>query len=116
MASTPGSQYVFTADQTVNVVRIEPGSDPNNPPPPVPGQFNLELIIQPSGTNFPTPSGYQGAAVAQGTNGETLTLLAGNFAVMDNASGDLINAGSGNQTITGGANDTINGGTGNVTI
>jgi hypothetical protein len=49
MASVNGSQYVFSAAQTVNLV-ASPDGNQATLPAPVAGQFNLELIISPSGS------------------------------------------------------------------
>ena len=111
MASIPGSHYdVFAGNQTVNF-GVTP--DPNNVPPPVSGNFNLEVVTNATGTgSFLTAPGYQGLAILS-TDGHTLTALHGNYAVVDNGGSDSIFAGDGNFSIGGAAGDTITGGTGN---
>ena len=49
MALIPGTNYdVFvTTGQTIN---FGVTSDPNNPPPPVPGDFNLDFVVNATGT------------------------------------------------------------------
>jgi hypothetical protein len=58
MASIPGSHYdIFAPGQTVN---FGVTADPNTVPPPVPGDFNLEVITNATGTgSFATAAGYQ---------------------------------------------------------
>src|SRR5437773_11935754 len=70
MASIPGSHYdVFAGNQTVNF-GVTP--DPNNVPPPVSGNFNLEVVTNATGTgSFLTAPGYQGLAILS-TDGHTL--------------------------------------------
>ena len=75
MASVPGGQYSFFATgQAVNVVTTPFGL---NVPPPIPGDFNLELITSlrdPPGM----PPGYQGVAL-QSTDGKIIDLARGNY-------------------------------------
>src|SRR5437763_3282317 len=109
MASIPGSHYdVYAGGQTIN---FGVTSTPGNPPPPVPGDFNIEVIVPPSNANVNTPAGYQGV-VRLSNGGATLVLGHGNFQVTDNGGNDSIVAGDGNFTIIGAAGDTIKGGTG----
>ena len=111
MASIPGSHYdVFAGNQTVNF-GVTP--DPNNVPPPVSGNFNLEVVTNATGTgSFLTAPGYQGLAILS-TDGHTLTALHGTYAVNDVGGNDSIFAGDGNFSIGGASGDTITGGTGN---
>jgi hypothetical protein len=62
MASITGSQYdVYAGGQTINFGIT---SDPNNVPPPVGGDFNLEVVVNATGTgSYNTASGYQGLAI-----------------------------------------------------
>src|ERR1700730_5733695 len=85
MVSIPGSQYdVFAGGQTINFGIT---SDPNNVPPPVGGDFNLEVVVNATGTgSYNTASGYQGRAILS-TDGHTLTLLHGDdYKVTDDGS------------------------------
>jgi hypothetical protein len=77
MASIPGGQYNAFAQggQQVNVVMTTDGS---HLPPPIPGEFNLEVItggVVPSGL----PQGYQGVAVLS-DNGKTIDMAYGDWA------------------------------------
>ena len=110
MASVPGGQYSFFATgQAVNVVTTPFGL---NVPPPIPGDFNLELITSlrdPPGM----PPGYQGVAL-QSTDGKIIDLARGNYGVkvVDGGPHTII-AGTGNDSIQGGSGpDTIFGGSG----
>src|SRR5882757_1214301 len=122
MASIPGGQYNVLAQggQQVNVVTT---SDGNNLPPPIPGQFNLEVI---TGGSVPPgiPAGYQGVAVLS-DNGQTINMAYGDWAlhvtgdptVIGGSGPDLIYGGSGPDTIIGGSGpDTIFGGSGSALI
>jgi Ca2+-binding RTX toxin-like protein len=99
MASIPGGQYNVFAQggQQVNVVTTPDG---NNPPPPIPGEFNLEVItggVIPPGL----PPGYQGVAVLS-DNGQTINMAYGDWAL--NLTGDpTVYGGAGSDTITAGA-------------
>jgi hypothetical protein len=106
----PGSQYVFFAPgQPINVV---PTGDPPNPPPPAPGNFNLEVVVNLTGTgSFATAPGYQGLAI-RSTDGHTLTLLHGDYGAVDNGAGNTIFLGDGSESIGGALGDSILGGSG----
>ena len=84
MASIPGSQYdVYAGGQTIN---FGVTTDPNTVPPPVGGDFNLEVVVNATGTgSYNTASGYQGLAILS-TDGHTLTLLHGDYKVTDDGS------------------------------
>jgi hypothetical protein len=103
MASIPGSQYdVFAGGQTIN---FGVTTDPNNVPPPVGGDFNLEVVVNATGTgSYNTASGYQGLAILS-TDGHTLTLLHGNYQVTDDGTNgggnDHIYLGDGAESIIG---------------
>ena len=62
MASIPGSHYdIFAPNQTVDMALTY---DANSAAPPVSGEFNLEIVINSTGTgNYPTPPGYQGVLI-----------------------------------------------------
>src|SRR5260370_29296050 len=140
MASIPGGQYNVLAQggQQVNVVTT---SDGNHLPPPVLGQFNLEVI---TGGSIPPgiPAGYQGVAVLS-DNGKIINMAYGDWAlqvtgdrtviggaghdtiyggdaptlIIGGSGPDLIYGGSGPDTIMGGSGpDTIFGGTGDELI
>ncbi|HEY4472559.1 MAG TPA: hypothetical protein VGN21_15390, partial [Stellaceae bacterium] len=112
MALIPGTNYdVFvTTGQTIN---FGVTSDPNNPPPPVPGDYNLEVVVNGTGTgSFATAPGYQGLAILS-TDMHTLTLLHGDYGVVDHGpTANTIILGDGNETIGGAFGDTVIGGTG----
>jgi hypothetical protein len=103
----------FVSQGALDVVTTLNGS---NLPPAVPGYFNLEVITAPTGTNYSLPAGYQGIALIGGDGGSVITLLTGDYGVVDSTSGVQIIAGSGNQTVGGASSDTITGGTGNQFI
>src|SRR5205814_5777451 len=109
-SSPPSPQYVFFAPgQTMNVGAT---TDPNNPPPPAPGDFNLELVINATGTgSYITAPGYQGLAI-RSTDGHTLTMLHGDYGAVDNGAGNTIFLGDGSESIGGAIGDTIQGGSG----
>jgi hypothetical protein len=113
MPNIPGTNYnVFvTTGQTIN---FGVTADPNNPPPPVPGDFNLEVIVNATGTgSFNTAGGYQGLAILS-SDGHTLTLLHGDYGVVDKTSGiNRLFLGDGNESVGGAAGDSITGGSGN---
>src|SRR5208282_1533340 len=114
MASIPGGQYAFFATgQAVNVVTAPYGL---NVPPPIPGDFNLELITS-SGDPPGLPPGYQGVAL-ESPDGRTIDLARGNYGVrvVDGGPHTII-AGTGNDSIQGGSGpDTIFGGSGHDLI
>jgi Ca2+-binding RTX toxin-like protein len=114
MASVPGGQYTFfAAGQPVNVVTT---SDGTNLPPPILGDFNLELITSPTDPRG-MPHGYQGVAL-ESADGRTLDLLRGDYGVriVDGGPHTII-AGTGNDSIQGGSGpDTIFGGSGHDLI
>src|SRR2546423_13693252 len=111
MPNIPGTNYnVFVT--TGQTIKFGVTSDPNNPPSPVPGDFNLEVVVNATGTGtYSTAPGYQGLAILS-TDTHTLTLLHGDYGVVDNASNDTIILGDGNETIGGAIGDTVIGGTG----
>ena len=105
----PANYSFFATGQTVDVVTSAGG---DNLPAPIIGQFDLELIINGTGTgSYATASGYQGVAVAS-TDGHKLTLLHGDYGVVDSGGNDSIIAGDGSVSIGGAAGDTIIGGSG----
>jgi Ca2+-binding RTX toxin-like protein len=110
MASIPGSHYdIFAGNQTVNIAVT---FDPNSVAPPVPGDFNLEVVINSTGTGSGTPAaGYQGLAFLS-TDTHTLTALHGNFGIVDGGSNDLVILGDGSVSIAGASGDTLQGGSG----
>jgi Ca2+-binding RTX toxin-like protein len=110
MASIPGSHYdIFAPKQSVS---FGVTADPNTLPPPVSGDFNLEVITNASGTgSFATAAGYQGLAILS-TNGNVLTALHGNYGVVDAGANDLVMLGDGSESIGGAFGDTLVGGTG----
>jgi Ca2+-binding RTX toxin-like protein len=106
----PGSQDVFFAPgQPIHVLTTTTG---NNLPAPVGGQFNLELIINATGTgSYSTAPGYQGVAIIS-ADSHTLTLLHGDYGVVDTGGQQLIIAGDGSESVGGASGDTILGGSG----
>ena len=62
MATVPGTHYdVFAPGQVINFGQTY---DANSFAPPVPGEFNLEVMINATGTgNYATPPGYQGVLI-----------------------------------------------------
>ncbi|HTV89390.1 MAG TPA: hypothetical protein VME41_10280 [Stellaceae bacterium] len=117
MASIPGSQFVYGASQPVNLVS-NPSGGTATLPPPISGDFNLEVVTVSGVTSI--PSGYAGVAeVANDTpsGANSVTMLLGNYGVSDVESGDTIIAGSGSDTIFGNvAGDDIVFGTGAASI
>jgi hypothetical protein len=114
MVSIPGSHYdVFAPGQGVNIATTY------NPPsiaPPVPGDFNLEVIINSTGTgNYTTAPGYQGLAI-ESMPGKvlppTLTALHGDYGIVDSGGNELIILGDGAESVGGAVGDTLAGGTG----
>src|SRR5205823_13469020 len=84
----------------------------NNVPPPASGNFNLELVVNATGTGtFATAPGYQGLAI-RAADGHTLTMLHGDYGAVDNGAGNTIFLGDGSESIGGAIGDTILGGSG----
>src|SRR5437764_10979325 len=98
MASLVGGQYTF---RTAAGDLISPAFAAANgqPPAPVAGQFNLELIIQPNPAALSVPAGYQGAATISST-GQALQLLGGSLQVFDSSGGNSITAPSTGDSVT----------------
>src|SRR5215813_10387443 len=114
MASIPGGQYTFfAAGRPVNVVTTTDGS---HLPPPIPSEFNLELVTSLSGPSG-MPPGYQGVAL-ESFDGRTIDLARGDFGISVGGGGPhTIIAGTGNDTIFGGRGpDLILGGSGHDLI
>src|SRR5437879_706353 len=114
MASIPGSHYdIFAPNQTVDMALTY---DANSAAPPVSGEFNLEIVINSTGTgNYPTPPGYQGVLIETPPGKgfpPTLTMLHGNYGLVDGAGNDRIFLGDGSESIGGALGDTLAGGTG----
>src|SRR5438067_5922480 len=114
MASIPGSHYdVYVPGQTVDFGLTY---DANSFAPPVSGEFNLEVIINSTGTgNYPTPPGYQGVlieSVAGKTIPPTVTMLHGDYGLIDGDGNNLIFLGDGSESVQGASGDTLAGGTG----
>src|SRR5256714_6426739 len=84
-------------------------------PAPMPGQFNLELFNNGTGTgSVATASGYQGVALVS-ADGRTVSLLHGDYGLVDsgaNGGNNLIFLGDGSESIGGAVGDTILGGSG----
>src|SRR5581483_11184382 len=103
MASISGSQFDATAGaQPVNVVTTSDGS---NLPPPVSGQFNLEVFT--GNAPYPTSpaTGYDGLAIL-GPGGQTITLVSGAFETQDTGTGShTLIADGDNETIAAGPNN-----------
>src|SRR6266576_3691898 len=114
MASIPGSHYeIFAPGQTVNFGLTY---DANSFAPPVPGEFHLEGIINATGTrNYPTPPGYQGVLI-ESVPGKpippTVTMLHGDYGLIDAGGNDRIFLGDGSESVQGASGDTLAGGTG----
>src|SRR5438067_1165897 len=116
MASIPGSHYdIFAPNQTVDMALTY---DANSAAPPVSGEFNLEIVINSTGTgNYPTPPGYQGVLIETPPGKgfpATLTMLHGNYGLVDGAGNDRIFLGDGNETSAGASGETITGGAANT--
>src|SRR5207248_4618792 len=114
MASIPGSHYdIFAPNQTVDMALTY---DANSAAPPVSGEFILEIVINSTGTgNYPTPPGYQGVLIETPPGKgfpPTLTMLHGNYGLVDGAGNDRIFLGDGSESIGGALGDTLAGGTG----
>ncbi len=109
VTSSPPQYVFFAPGQPMNAVTT---TDPNNVPPPAPGNFNLEVVVNATGTgSFATAPGDQGLAV-RSTDGHTLTMLHGDYGAVDNGAGNTIFLGDGSESIGGAIGDTIIGGNG----
>src|SRR5690349_6234096 len=114
MAPIPGSHYdIFAPSQTVDMALTY---DANSAAPPVSGEFNLEVVINSTGTgNYPTPPGYQGVLIetppGKGVP-PTVTMLHGNYGLVDGGGNDRIFLGDGSESVQGASGDTLAGGTG----
>ena len=97
----------FAPGQPVHLVTSTTGT---NLPAPVAGQFNLELIINATGTgSYAIAPGYQGVAIVS-SDSHTLTLLHGNYGVVDTGGHQTIIAGDGSESVGGAIGDTLLGG------
>jgi len=90
--------------------------DANSAAPPVSGEFNLEVVINSTGTgDYPIAQGYQGVLIetppGKGSPA-TLTMLHGNYGLVDGAGNDRIFLGDGSESIGGALGDTLASGTG----
>lgn len=142
MATIPGSLFIVSAGQTVNVQETTTGT---GLPTAISGDFNLEVYVGALANAPPLAPGYQGLAVLTSAGSE-LDLVSGAYAVTDNGTGsdtisalgnfetvsgsgsaaitlnlggyaDIANAVGANDTIgVTGAYDTVYGGSGNDTI
>src|SRR5437762_3539166 len=109
VTSSPPQYVFFAPGQPMNAVTT---TDPNNVPPPAPGNFNLDVVVNATGTgSFATAPGDQGLAV-RSTDGHTLTMLHGDYGAVDNGAGNTIFLGDGSESIGGAIGDTIQGGSG----
>src|SRR4030081_2941349 len=109
MASIPGSHYdIYAGGQTIHFGIVSGSGDP---PLPILGDFNIEVITSPPTGHIKTPDGYQGVVLLS-ESGNALWALHGDYQVVDNGGNDSIFAGDGNVSIIGGAGDTIVGATG----
>ena len=83
--------------------------------PPVPGDFNLEVILSDSGTgNFTVAGGYQALAVMATPGGAVFTARHGDYGVIDTGiGGNKVILGDGNESVRGAPHDTLQGGSGN---
>ena len=109
MAFIPGTTYdIFVA--TGQAIFIGVTSDPNNPPTPIPGDFNLEVVPPNTvGGSVTTAPGYQGLAFLS-AGGQTLTASHGDFGIVDGGGNDSITLGDGNTSVLGAPGDTLVGG------
>ena len=99
----------FAPGLPLNLVYATSGG---NLPVAISGQFNLELINNGTGTgSITTAAGYQGAAVAS-SDGHTLSLLHGDYGLVDSGGSNLVQLGDGSESIGGAIGDTILGGSG----
>jgi len=99
----------FAPGLPLNLVYTATGS---NLPAPMAGQFNLELFNNGTGTgSIATAPGYQGVALVS-SDGRTISLLHGDYGLVDTGGNNLIVLGDGSGSIGGTTGDTILGGTG----
>jgi len=112
MALIPGSTYdIFVT--TAKAIFIGVTTDANNPPPPVFGEFNLEVILNSNNSLFFTIApDYQGLGVMETPGAAIFTALQGDFSIVDAGANDRIRAGAGNVSILGAPSDTLQGGGG----
>ncbi len=121
MATPAGGQYIFTtATGPVDVFLTATG--PLTDPGVGGNTFDLEIFtLTNKGTSDP---GFEGSAFVPGGTlnaqgriaGASVTMNNGDFWVTDFGGTDTIQAGSGNQTVTGGTSTTILGGTGSLKV
>jgi Ca2+-binding RTX toxin-like protein len=114
MASIPGSHYdVYSSDgRTVNFSEMPDQNNASNGSLLL-GDYNLEVVVNSTGTgNYTTAPFFQGLLI-ESTDGHTITLLHGDYAVIDGRGGEnnTLIAGDGNVTIVGAESDRIEGGT-----
>jgi hypothetical protein len=111
MALIPGTTYdIFVT--TGQAIFIGVTTDPNNPPKPVPGDFNLEVVI--GGFNpVITAPGYQGTALLNRFVGHQIWAVHGDYGIVDTGTSNVIQAGDGNVSILGAPGDAMQGGWGN---
>ncbi len=103
------TRVYFAPGLPLNLVYTATGS---TLPAPMPGQFNLELFNNGTGTgSVATASGYQGVALVS-ADGRTVSLLHGDYGAVDNGAGNTIFLGDGSESIGGAVGDTILGGSG----
>src|SRR6266550_1717638 len=106
------TRVYFAPGLPLNLVYTATGS---TLPAPMPGQFNLELFNNGTGTgSVATASGYQGVALVT-ADGRTVSLLHGDYGLVDsgaNGGNNLIFLGDGSESIGGAVGDTILGGSG----
>lgn len=77
MTSVPGGQFQVSANgEKVNVITTPDGS---HLPPPISGEFNLEVVTSPGGASE-LPTGYQGVALLS-NGGNSIEMAAGDYAV-----------------------------------
>jgi hypothetical protein len=84
-----GTPYTFftTTGQPLNLATT---SDPANPPPVVPGSYNLEELMNASGSGTPAPApGYDGLAIMSNDT-HTLFVAAGDYGLVDSTGADSI--------------------------
>src|SRR5271170_5065428 len=95
-----GSSFNFflPTNGPLNLVYTDNGG---NPPPPVPGYYNFEVVTAPGNASYSLPVGYQGVALLQGGSGSELDVLSGNIGVIDTGSSHTITLGTGNVTVGG---------------